>query len=60
MRNQYPGICYRCGETVEAGKGHFERHRGGWRVQHAGCAIRHRELKAFAVKTEAQGGTENA
>lgn len=46
MRNQYPGPCYRCGTTVEANKGHFERHPGPgpvrWRVQHAECAIEHR------------------
>lgn len=42
MRNQYPGICYRCGETVPAKQGHFERHIGAWRVQHASCAIKYR------------------
>lgn len=42
MRNRYPGQCYRCGQTVEAGAGHFERKPGGWRVQHAECAIIHR------------------
>ena len=42
MRNKYPGNCYRCGEWVETGEGHFERHKGGWRVQHANCAIIHR------------------
>lgn len=51
MRNQYPGPCYRCGELVEAGKGHFEKvkqaHNGfKWRVQHADCAIRWRGLPA--------------
>jgi hypothetical protein len=39
MRNEYKGTCYRCGCEVEPGKGHFERHKGGWRVQHASCAI---------------------
>ena len=54
MRNKYPGTCYRCGERVEAGEGHFERithsHRRkwnapklrGWYVQHADCAIKYR------------------
>ena len=43
MRNKYPGICYRCGKNVEVGMGHFERvPRGGWRVQHAECAIEFR------------------
>lgn len=41
-RNKYPGLCYRCGARVEIGEGHFERHNGGWRLQHAACAIRHR------------------
>lgn len=42
MRNRYPGTCYRCGERVGVGEGHFERAPGGWRVQHAICAIEHR------------------
>lgn len=42
MRNQYPGPCYRCGETVAPGDGHFERFGHSWRVQHATCAIRFR------------------
>ena len=42
MRNRYPGTCYRCGEHVPAGDGHFERFRSAWRVQHATCAIEHR------------------
>ena len=42
MRNRFPGTCYRCGERVKAGEGHFERYRGGWRVQHASCAIKNR------------------
>lgn len=42
MRNRFPGKCYRCGETVSAGEGHFERFGRGWRVQHASCAIEHR------------------
>ncbi len=42
MRNRYPGICYRCGERVEPNAGHFERHAGGWRTQHAECAIAYR------------------
>lgn len=43
MRNRHPGICYRCGKPVAAGDGHFERHKGGWRVQHATCAIEARK-----------------
>lgn len=35
MRNKYIGDCYVCGRPVEPGTGHFERHRGGWRVKHA-------------------------
>jgi len=43
MRNKYPGICYRCKKRVEVGDGHFERYKGGWRVQHASCAIKNRK-----------------
>ena len=47
MRNQYPGVCYRCGEMVPANEGHFEkitsRKRTSfcpkWRTQHTDCAI---------------------
>lgn len=42
MRNKYPGTCYRCGKHVAPGEGHFERFNGGWRTQHATCAIEHR------------------
>lgn len=42
MRNEFGGQCYRCGEYVNPGDGHFERKRGRWRVQHANCAIHHR------------------
>ena len=41
-RNTYPGTCYRCGRTVAAGAGHFERYGRAWRVQHAECAIQFR------------------
>lgn len=42
MRNQYAGICYRCGWPVAAGAGYFEKVRredrkpgdSAWRVQH--------------------------
>lgn len=39
MRNRFPGNCYRCHTMVAAGAGHFERFMGGWRTQHAQCAI---------------------
>lgn len=42
MRNKYPGICYQCGKKVEVGDGHFQAHKGGWRVHHASCAIKNR------------------
>lgn len=57
MRNQYPGTCYRCGEPVAAGAGHFERFRGGWRTQHATCAIQHR---ARDSGSDAERGDANA
>lgn len=39
MRNKYPGTCYRCGGHVAKGEGHSEKYAGGWRTQHAQCAI---------------------
>ena len=42
MRNKYPGSCYRCGERVEVGEGHFELLGRKFRVQHATCAIKFR------------------
>ena len=39
MRNRYPGTCYKCGKSVEPGKGFFERYKGIWVVQ---CAIHSR------------------
>jgi hypothetical protein len=33
-RNRFAGACYRCGLTVEAGAGHFERRTGAWSVRH--------------------------
>jgi hypothetical protein len=49
MRNRFPGTCYRCGQHVAAGAGHFERHNGGWRTQHADCAIKARAEKQTAT-----------
>ena len=37
-RNRYPGYCYCCGAYVPTGYGHFERHKGGWRVKCVKCA----------------------
>ena len=54
MRNKYPGICYRCGNMVEKGDGHFERHNGKWRTQHADCAIKHKEAKINHTKSNAE------
>lgn len=36
-RNRYPGYCYCCGAYVPTGYGHFERHKGGWRVKCVKC-----------------------
>jgi hypothetical protein len=58
MRNQYPGTCYRCGKLVAAGDGHFERFRGGWRTQHATCAIEFRGIPDSARQADAQRRTE--
>jgi hypothetical protein len=56
MRNKFPGTCYQCGKTVEAGEGHFERHKGGWRVQHVSCCLLRKtkmsETKALWIQRE--------
>jgi hypothetical protein len=51
MRNRFAGTCYRCNQRVEPGGGHFERHKGGWRTQHAECAIAYRR-QATAVNVQ--------
>lgn len=55
MRNKFAGPCFRCGQTVAAGEGHFEKLRPErrrllnaptltkWLTQHAACAIRYRD-----------------
>jgi hypothetical protein len=52
MRNRFAGPCYRCGKTVEAGQGFFERpdpkrrvkfnlHPSvKWLTQHKECSVR--------------------
>lgn len=52
MRNRYAGMCYRCGKHVPEGAGHFERHQGGWRVQHASCVLKHKALPAIKPPRE--------
>lgn len=42
MRNKYHGACYRCGRHCKPGEGHYERHKGKWRHQHADCAVKYR------------------
>lgn len=56
MRNQYEGKCYKCGETVKAGEGHFERHKGGWRVQHANCVWKEPEFVSFGEAASVDDG----
>lgn len=36
-RNKYPGMCYRCGDWVPVGYGHFERHGSHWRIKCVRC-----------------------
>ncbi len=45
MRNRYGGLCYFCNFWVKEYDGHFERYRGGWRVIHADCVYKQREIK---------------
>ena len=54
MRNKHPGTCYRCGGHVAAGKGHFERHNGSWRVQHADCAIAARQKRSAELSKQTE------
>lgn len=35
MRNKFKGVCYLCGLEVKIGQGHFERHKGRFRVKHS-------------------------
>lgn len=62
MRNKFPGTCYRCGEHVAAGEGHFEyenapglrwpqgQFQRNWPlVQHAACAITFRGTNTHYV-----------
>lgn len=55
MRNKFPGRCYRCGEWVPAGAGHFERVPGkGWQVQSAACAIKYRGTEVGRSQPQAE------
>lgn len=56
MRNQYAGVCYRCGSIVAPKEGHFERHGGRWRTIHAGCVFVQRQEKARARKALQETG----
>ena len=54
MRNQYPGQCYKCGKRVEPDEGYFERHKGGFRVQHIWCKGTEPSLEPLVAKEELQ------
>lgn len=47
MRNKFPGYCYYCKEFVDKGQGHFEIHRGAWKVIHAQCVFKQRYEKGL-------------
>lgn len=49
MRNRFPGTCYRCGDPVQKGEGHFEKSKDGWKTQHASCAIKYRGTAQVAA-----------
>lgn len=64
MRNKYKGTCYRCGQIVDAGAGHFEKSTPShakkwgfqyskWLTQHAECAIKYRDTDVHYKYTEA-------
>jgi hypothetical protein len=58
MRNQFSGFCFRCGDSVRPGDGHFQKAGSGnrvkWLVQHKDCAIRWRGAKPPPTKEEAR------
>lgn len=56
MRNKHAGICYRCGKVCEAGAGYFERHNGGFRVQHVDCATKYKMIDT--LKTKVRSATQ--
>lgn len=37
MRNRFPGKCFRCGGTVEPGKGYMLGKPGDWDCTHEEC-----------------------
>jgi hypothetical protein len=45
MKNNFGGVCYRCGLFCKQGEGHFERRSGRWVVQHERC-----RLAAYSVR----------
>jgi hypothetical protein len=50
MRNRYPAPCWKCGKVVQPDDGYFERHKGGWRVQHVACQGEEGTLKPIFDK----------
>lgn len=67
MRNKFPGLCFRCGDAVPAGRGHFQRLAGRWVVRCLKCVgkgnvARHREADAARRQTEpgyVRGGADD-
>ena len=45
MRNKFEAFCYQCGVLVKKGDGHFQRAGQGWRVHHAACAVKYRDIR---------------
>jgi hypothetical protein len=58
VRNKYAGRCYQCGRVVLEGTGHFERHKGGWRVKHANIPGHGRITCDKAVRREVVGNVK--
>lgn len=58
MRNKYPGKCYRCGQPVGPGDGHYEPHGTSGRVRHDGCEPK-TLLKPITTYIEKSGKDEN-
>lgn len=63
-RNKYTGRCYCCGQWIEPGFGHFERHNGGWRIKCVKCAsgrvVKETDKEVVRVRKGAESGRKES
>lgn len=63
-RNKYAGSCYCCGQWIEPGFGHFERHNGGWRIKCVKCAsgrvVKETDKEVVRVRKGAESGRKES